>query len=333
MADAVPETMTCVEIPKPGGPEALALGRRPVPKPGANEVLVRVAAAGVNRADVMLRTGNYPLPPGSNDIPGLEIAGTVAALGQGVAGWSAGDSLCALVAGGGYAEFAAAPAPQCLPVPKGLGAIEAASLPEAYFTVWLNVFELGRLKAGETLLVHGGSSGIGTAAIQLAARLGARVVATAGSDEKCRACERLGAARAVNYRKDDFVEAALRCNGGLGVDVILDMVGGGYVERNIRALAPKGRLVNIAFMEGSKVELDLRPVQRKELTLTGSQLRPQSVEKKGALARAVRERVWPLIERGEIAAVVHAAFPLAEAAKAHRLMESSAHIGKIVLTV
>ncbi|MCH7485530.1 MAG: NAD(P)H-quinone oxidoreductase [Proteobacteria bacterium] len=331
----MPETMTCIEIAEPGGPDALQPVTRPVPRPGPGEVLVKVAAAGINRPDILQRQGGYPPPPGASDIPGLEIAGHVAARGTGVDGWKEGDALCALVAGGGYAEYCTAPVPQCLPLPAGLDMVAGAAIPETFFTVWTNVYERARLEAGETFLVHGGSSGIGTTAIQVASRLGSRVMATAGTPEKCAACEELGAERCVNYREEDFVEAAKEFGGGKagdnGVNVILDMVGGDYVARNIRALARDGRLVNIAYLKGSKVEVDLLPVMLKRLTLTGSTLRPQSVERKGEIADALKRRVWPLIESGEIRPVIHATFPLHEAADAHRLMESGVHIGKIVL--
>ena len=331
----MPETMTCIEIVEPGGPDALQPVTRPVPRPGPGEVLVKVAAAGINRPDILQRQGGYPPPPGASDIPGLEIAGHVAARGTGVDGWKEGDALCALVAGGGYAEYCTAPVPQCLPLPAGLDMVAGAAIPETFFTVWTNVYERARLEAGETFLVHGGSSGIGTTAIQVASRLGSRVMATAGTPEKCAACEELGAERCVNYREEDFVEAAKEFGGGKagdnGVNVILDMVGGDYVARNIRALARDGRLVNIAYLKGSKVEVDLLPVMLKRLTLTGSTLRPQSVERKGEIADALKRRVWPLIESGEIRPVIHATFPLHEAADAHRLMESGVHIGKIVL--
>ena len=331
MTDALPDTMTCIEISAPGAPEVLKPGTRPLPVAGPGEVLVRVAAAGVNRPDIMQRQGMYSPPPGVSAIPGLEIAGTVAALGPDVSGWKVGDTLCALVAGGGYAEYCAAPAPQCLPFPKGLDAVAAASLPETFFTVWTNVFGRARLEPGETLLVHGGSSGIGTAAIQMASRLGARVMATAGSAEKCAACVDLGAERAVNYRNEDFVEAAKAFSDGQGVDVILDMVGGDYVARNIAALARGGRIASIAFLQGSKVELDLMPLLMKHLTITASTLRPQTIEQKGKIASALQERIWPLIEAGDIKPVIDSTFPLADAADAHRLMESSRHIGKIML--
>ena len=331
MTGALPARMTAIEIEAPGGPEALVPGERPVPAPRQGEVLIRVAAAGVNRPDVLQRQGGYPPPPGASDIPGLEIAGQVAALGPGAEGLQAGDAVTALVTGGGYAEYCAAPVPQCLPVPKGLSPLEAAALPETFFTVWSNVFDRGRLKAGESLLVHGGSSGIGTTAIQLASALGARVFATAGSAEKCRACEDLGAERAINYREEDFVEV-VKAATKRGVDVLLDMVGGDYIQRNIRALAPDGRLCYIAFLGGSKAEVDLLPLMLKRLNITGSTLRARDVAFKGAIARNLRETVWPLIEAGRIKPVIHKTFPLAQAAEAHRLMESSAHIGKIVLT-
>jgi putative PIG3 family NAD(P)H quinone oxidoreductase len=331
MTDALPDTMTCIEISEPGGPEVLKPGTRPLPVAGAGEVLVRVAAAGVNRPDIMQRQGMYSPPPGVSDIPGLEIAGTVVAVGPEVSRWNVGDTVCALVAGGGYAEYCAAPAPQCLPFPKGLDAVAAAALPETFFTVWANVFGRARLEPGETLLVHGGSSGIGTAAIQIASRLGARVMVTAGSAEKCTACEDLGAERAVNYRDEDFVDAAKAFSGGHGVNVILDMVGGDYVARNIAALAHGGRIASIAFLQGSKVEVDLMPLLMKHLTITASTLRPQTIEQKGEIANALEERIWPLIEAGDIKPVIDTIFPLADAAEAHRLMESSRHIGKIML--
>jgi putative PIG3 family NAD(P)H quinone oxidoreductase len=322
-----------VEIAQSGGPEVLRLGERPVPRPGPGEVLIRVAAAGVNRPDVLQRQGHYPPPPGASDIPGLEVAGTVEAIGTGVTAWAVGDAVCALVAGGGYAESCIAPAPQCLPVPKGLGLVEAAAIPETFFTVWHNVFERGRLRAGEALLVHGGSSGIGTTAIQLGHAFGARVLATAGSPEKCQACERLGAERAIDYRAEDFVARVETITAGRGVDVVLDMVGGDYTPRNIQCLALEGRLVQIAFLKSPKVDLDWMAVMRKRLTLTGSTLRPRSVEEKGAIARALQANVWPLLEAGRVRPVIHQTFPLAQAEDAHRLMESSRHIGKLVLTV
>ena len=333
MTEALPATMTAIEIREPGGPEVLVPGTRPVPEPSAGEVLVKVAAAGVNRPDVLQRRGDYPPPPGASDIPGLEIAGTVVALGPEVSELALGDRVTALVTGGGYAEYCAAPVPQCLPIPKGLSAVEAAGMPETFFTVWTNVFDRGRLQAGEAFLVHGGSSGIGTTAIQLAKAFGARVFATAGSAEKCRACEALGAERAVNYREEDFVEAVKAATEGAGVNVILDMVGGDYIQRNISALAPDGRLCSIAFLGGSKAEVDFLPMMLKRITISGSTLRARSVEFKGAIARNLKAKVWPLVEAGRVKPVVHATFPLAEAAGAHALMESSHHIGKIVLTL
>ncbi len=332
MSPPYPETMTAIEIPEPGGPEALVPTTRPVPEPGAGEVLIKVAAAGVNRPDVMQRQGGYPPPPGASDIPGLEIAGAVAALGPGVTGLKAGDQVLALVTGGGYAEYCAAPVAQCLPVPKGLDLKEAAAIPETFFTVWTNVFDRGGLQAGESLLVHGGSSGIGTTAIQLAHAFGARVFTTAGSAEKCKACESLGAERAINYREEDFVEVVKEATGNAGVNVVLDMVGGDYIQRNIKALAPDGRLCYIAFLGGSKAEVDFLPMMLKRITISGSTLRARSVEFKAEIAQNLKKNVWPLIEAGTVKPILHETFPLAEAAAAHRLMESSAHIGKIVLT-
>jgi putative PIG3 family NAD(P)H quinone oxidoreductase len=327
----LPKDGAVIEITAPGPPEVLKLARRPVVPPGAGEVLIRVAAAGVNRPDVHQRQGNYPAPPGASDIPGLEVAGEIVAVGDAVAEWRAGDLVCALVAGGGYAEYCLAPAPQCLPVPKGLTSVEAAGIPETFFTVWTNVFERGRLAAGETLLVHGGSSGIGTVAIQLGRAFGARVFATAGSPEKCAACATLGAERAINYRDEDFVAVVKERTGGRGADVILDMVGGDYIPRNVDCLALEGRLVLIGLQGGARAELNFATLLFRRLTITGSSLRPRTVEQKGAIARALREKVWPLLESGQVRPVVHSRFPLAEAAAAHRLMESSAHIGKIVL--
>ena len=332
MSPSHPKTMTAIEIPEPGGPEALVPTTRPVPEPGAGEVLIKVSAAGVNRPDVLQRQGGYPPPPGASDIPGLEIAGAVAALGSGVKGLKAGDRVTALVTGGGYAEYCAAPAAQCLPVPKGLDLKEAAAIPETFFTVWTNVFDRGGLQAGESLLVHGGSSGIGTTAIQLARAFGARVFTTAGSAEKCKACESLGAERAINYREEDFVEVVKEVTGSAGVNVILDMVGGDYIQRNIRALAPDGRLCYIAFLGGSKAEVDFLPMMLKRITISGSTLRARSVKFKAEIAKNLKKNVWPLIEAGKVKPILHGAFPLTEAAAAHRLMESSAHIGKIVLT-
>jgi putative PIG3 family NAD(P)H quinone oxidoreductase len=324
--------LLCIQIETPGGPEVLIPAERDDPAPGAGEILIRVAAAGVNRPDVLQRRGRYPPPPGASDIPGLEVAGTVAALGSGVQGWRAGDRVCALVAGGGYATLCVAPARQCLPVPASLDLVAAGAIPETFFTVWTNVFDRGRLKSGETALFHGGASGIGTTAIQLAAVRGSRVFATAGSDEKCRACEALGAERAMNYRSEDFVDVLKGLTGGRGVDLILDIVGGEYVARNIAALAVDGRLVQIGLMGGAaSATIDLSDVLRRRLTITGSTLRPRTVEEKGAIADALRREVWPLFEEGRVKPVVHRTFPLAEAAAAHRLMESSEHIGKIVL--
>jgi NADPH2:quinone reductase len=328
---ALPARMKAVEIAAPGGPEALRLGERPVPTPGEGEVLVKVAAAGVNRPDVEQRKGTYPPPPGASDIPGLEIAGTVVALGPGASGLRAGDAVCALVSGGGYAEYCTAPAAQCLPVPKGLGMVEAASLPETFFTVWQNAFDRARLAAGETILVHGGSSGIGVAAIQMAKAAGARVLATAGSPEKCAACARLGADRAIDYKTEDFVEIVRAETRNKGADVILDMVGGAYFERNIAALAIEGRLAVIALLGGRDAKLDLALLLRKRLTVVGSVLRARTVAEKAAVAAALRRNVWPQIEAGTIKPVIDSTFPLADAAKAHARMESSAHIGKIVL--
>ena len=325
--------MRVIEISVAGGPDVLRVRNRPKPVAGAGEVLIEVAAAGVNRPDVMQRKGMYPPPPGASDIPGLEVAGTVVAIGEGVALLAVGDQVCALVTGGGYAEFCIAPEVQCLPVPRGLTMIEAASLPENYFTVWTNVFDRGRLARGESLLVQGGSSGIGVSAIQIAHALGSRVFATAGSPAKCTACERLGAERAINYREEDFVEVTKSATGGHGVDVILDMIGGEYVPREIAALAEEGRLVLISTMGGAKAEIDLRAVMGRRLSITGSTLRARSSEFKGGIARSLRANVWPLLESGSVKPVVHATFPLERASEAHRLMESSEHIGKIVLTL
>ena len=327
----LPNRMRVIETTAPGGPEVLAVGRRPTPAPGPGEVLIRVAAAGVNRADVMQRRGRYPPPPGASDVLGLEVSGAVAAVGREVSGWSVGDPVCALLAGGGYAEYCAAPAPQCLPVPAGIATEDAAALPEAAMTVWTNVFDRAALQPGETLLVHGGSSGIGTMAIQLASAFGSRALATAGSDEKCAACTALGAETAVNYRETDFVEAVRAATGGRGADVVLDMVGRQYLQRNLDALATEGRLVVIGLMSGTSAELDLAALMSRRLTVTGSTLRARSIQQKGAVATAVRERVWPLVETGRVRPVVHRRFPLSQAAEAHRLMESSAHIGKLLL--
>ena len=329
----VPATMTVVEIARPGGPEVLVPATRPVPAPGPGDVLIHVAAAGVNRPDVMQREGRYPPRPGASDLPGLEVAGTIVALGPGVARWTTGDAVCALVAGGGYAEYCVAPAPQCLPIPSGVDMIAAAALPETCFTVWTNVFERGRLASGEWLLVHGGSSGIGTTAIQMARALGARVIATAGSPAKCAACERLGAVRAIGYRDEDFVTITRDVTGGHGADVVLDMVGGDYLARNLECLAVDGRLVIIGLLGGAKAAMNLVPVLQRRLTITGSTLRARTVEQKGTIARALEAQIWPLIALGTIRPVVDRRFPLVEAAAAHRRMESSEHIGKLVLAV
>ncbi|MBP2312000.1 NAD(P)H-quinone oxidoreductase [Azospirillum soli] len=333
MGIALPDSMTCVEIAAPGGPEVLRPVQRTAPIPGPGEVLIAVEAAGVNRPDLLQRQGRYDPPPGASDLPGLEVAGRVVALGEGVTEWAADDAVCALLAGGGYAQYCVAPAAQVLPVPKGFGMVEAAALPETFFTVWTNVFERGALKSGETLLVHGGSSGIGTTAIQLAKAFGATVFTTAGNADKCRACEELGADRAIDYKTEDFVGVIKEATGGRGVDVVLDMVGGDYVARDIEIMAPDGRHVSIAFLQGPKVSLNLFPVMTKRLTLTGSTLRARSVEEKGRIARALREKVWPLLEAGKVKPVIHQTFPLGQAAEAHRLMETSTHIGKIVLRV
>jgi NADPH2:quinone reductase len=329
----IPQNMRAVEISKPGGPEVLRLARRPVPAPKPSEILIKVAAAGVNRPDVLQRSGNYPVPPDASDLPGLEVAGEVAAVGGAAKTYKVGDQVCALVHGGGYAEYCVAPDVQALPVPKGLSPVEAASLPETFFTVWGNVYERGRLAPGESLLVQGGTSGIGVTAIQMAAATGNRVFATAGSDEKCAACVRLGAEKAINYRTQDFAAEIKAATGGKGVDVILDMVGGDYVPKELKCLADEGRLVFIAFLHGHKAELDINEVMRRRLVVTGSTLRPRPVEFKGYLARNLREKIWPLIEAGKIKAEIFKTFPLEQAADAHRLMETSQHIGKLVLTL
>jgi putative PIG3 family NAD(P)H quinone oxidoreductase len=324
--------MRAVEISKPGLPEVLKVVERPDPTPAEGEVRIRVAAAGVNRPDVLQRRGAYPPPPGASDLPGLEVAGVVDALGNGVNEWRVGDRVCALLAGGGYATLSIAPAVQCLPIPRGMDFVTAAAVPETFFTVWTNVFDRGRLRAGESALFHGGSSGIGTTAIQLAAARGARVFATAGSDEKCRACEQLGAERAINYRTEDFVDVIKQVTGGRGVDLILDIVGGDYIARDLVALAVEGRLVVIGFMGGDSATIDFRRVLGRRLTITGSTLRPRSAAEKGEIAAALRTEVWPLLEDGVVKPVVYKVFPLEDAAAAHRLMESSEHVGKIILT-
>jgi NADPH2:quinone reductase len=324
--------MIAIEIREPGGPEVLVPAERPRPAAGPGEVLIKVAAAGVNRPDVMQRRGQYPPPPGASDIPGLEVAGTIEEVGPDVREWHAGDPVCALVAGGGYAEFCAAPVPQCLPVPRGMSFTAAAAIPETFFTVWNNVFERGRLAPAESLLVHGGSSGIGTTAIQLGRAFGSRVFATAGSAEKCAACEALGAERAINYHEADFVAVLREATAGRGVDVILDMVGGDYLARNLELLALEGRLVQIATLGGAKAQINLTRLLQRRLTITGSTLRVRSVAEKGAIAAALHARVWPLLDSGQVAPVVHATFPLRAAAEAHRVMETGEHIGKLVLT-
>jgi NADPH:quinone reductase len=330
----LPATMTAIEITEPGGPDVLRPVSRPMPLPGAGEVLIKVEAAGVNRPDVMQRMGQYPPPAGASDIPGLEVAGTVAAVGLGMHRANVGDTVCALVTGGGYATYCVAPEPQCLPAPRGFSMVEAAALPETCFTVWTNLFERGNLRAGETVLIHGGTSGIGTTAIQLAKALGAhQIFATAGSRDKCHACERLGASRGIDYKHEDFVKVVKEATANRGVDVILDMVGGDYIQRNINALALDGRIVNIAFLQGSQAEINLLPLMLKRGTLTGSTLRARTVEQKGAIAAPLRRVVWPLLEQGKVKPQIYRTFPLAAAAEAHRLMETSTHIGKIVLTV
>jgi putative PIG3 family NAD(P)H quinone oxidoreductase len=330
---SVPTEMTAIEISTPGGPEALVPTTRPVPQPAKGEVLIEVHAAGINRPDVLQRMGKYEPPPGATDIPGLEVAGVIAALGEGVSDFKLGDKVCALLAGGGYAEYVTAPSAQVLPVPDGLGMVEAACLPETFFTVWSNVFDRGRLKAGETFLVHGGSSGIGTTAIPLAKAFGAKVFTTAGSAEKCAACVELGADRAINYKDEDFVEVIKAETGGKGVDVVLDMVGGDYVARTVSVMAMDGRHVSIAFLQSPKITLNFFPVMTKRLTLTGSTLRARSVADKKAIADQLREKVWPLLSAGKIAPKIYKSFPLKDAAGAHALMESSQHIGKIALVV
>jgi NADPH:quinone reductase len=327
----VPASMTAIEIGAPGPPEALRAVSRPVPQPGAQEVLIKVAAAGVNRPDVLQRRGAYPPPAGVSDIPGLEVAGEVVRRATGVTEPALGARICALVAGGGYAQYVVAPAAQCLPAPAALSLEEAAALPETFFTVYYNVFMRARLRSGETLLIHGGSSGIGTTAILLGKAFGARVIVTVGTGEKCAACRALGADAAINYKEEDFAARALALTGGRGADVILDIVGGEYLARNIAAAAVNGRIAIIGTQGGSKAELDLRALMMKRLWVGGSTLRPQSVQSKGEIAARLRQEVWPLLESGSLRPVIHARFPLTEAARAHALMESSAHIGKIVL--
>ena len=330
---ALPSRMTVIAIRAPGGPEVLVPEERPVPQPGVGEILVKVAAAGVNRPDVMQRMGLYPPPKGASDIPGLEIAGEVVAVGDGVRRWKIGDRVTALVAGGGYAEYCPVHESNALPTPKGLSEVEAAAIPETFFTVWHNTFERGRLKSGETLLIHGGTSGIGTTAIQLAKAFGAKVITTAGSPEKCEASRKLGADVAINYKTEDFVAVTKEATGGKGAELIVDMVGGDYIERNYEAAAVEGRIVQIAFQGSPKTTVDFRRIMLKRLTHTGSTLRARPIADKAAIARAVEENVWPLIAAGKVKPIIYKTFPLREAAAAHALMETSQHIGKIVLTL
>lgn len=329
----LPDTMTAIEITEHGGPEVLKPVRRPVPAPGDGEVLIRTAAAGVNRPDLAQRAGSYPPPPGASDLPGLEVAGEIVALGERVEGFAIGDEVCALAPGGGYAEYCALPAAHCLSIPRGYDMVRAAALPETFFTVWTNVFMRGRLQSGETLLVHGGASGIGTTTIQVAAARGATVLATAGTVDKCAACEELGAARAINYRNEDFVDIVNDMTGGRGADVILDMVAGPYVPRNQKCLALDGRLITIALLGGAKAEVNFGLLMMKRQTFTGSTLRPQSVEAKAAIAAGLRADVWPLLDSGRIAPVIQDTFDLKDAAAAHAALEAGDHIGKFVLTV
>ena len=323
--------MRAIEISQFGGPDVLRLAERPDPIAGPGEVLIDVAAAGVNRPDVIQRLGKYPPPPGASDLPGLEVAGIVAALGVGVSSFAIGDEVCALVAGGGYAERVNVPQEQCLPVPRGLSMIEAAAIPETYFTVWTNVFERGELTGGESILIHGGTSGIGTTAIQLAHAFGARVLTTAGTDEKCEAARALGADHAFNYQTTDWVAAAKEATSGRGVNMVLDIVGGDYIGRNLDLLASEGRLVQIAFLKSPKAELDFSVMMRKRAWITGSTLRPRTPAEKGAIAQQLRQHVWPLLEARVVRPIIHQVFPLAQAADAHRLMEAGTHIGKLVL--
>lgn len=325
--------MKAIEIAAPGGPEQLRITDRPVPEPGEGEVLIRVAAAGINRPDIVQRQGHYPPPPGASDLPGMEVAGVIAALGPKVTGLSQGDAVTALLSGGGYAEYAIAAAPLCLPIPAGLSMVEAAAVPETFFTVWTNLFERGGCKAGDTVLIHGGTSGIGTAAIQLATVWGARVFATAGTHAKARACEELGAVRGIDYRTEDFVQVIKLATDGRGADVILDIIAGTYVQRNLDAAAVDGRIVIISLQGGSRAEIKANVLMLKRLTLTGSTLRARTLAQKAAVAAGVRQNVWPLLAARRVRPIIHATFPLAEAAEAHRMMESSNHIGKIVLTV
>lgn len=323
--------MTVVVAREPGAPEVLHCQNHPVPSPGVGEVLIRVAAAGVNGADLTQRRGKYAVPKGAPDILGLEVAGEIVAVGPGVIDWKVGDQACALTIGGGYAEYCTVPAPQCLPIPHGVSVREAAALPEVAMTVWLNIFELAALRPGETLLVHGGASGIGTMAIQLANQLGSKAIVTAGSTEKCRRCLEIGARRAINYNEEDFVPAVLAETANAGVDVVLDMVGGDYLPRDLQVLAPGGRLVMLAFKRAARVELDCGLIQNKGLWVTGSRLRPRPIPEKGRIAMAVRKAVWPLIENGRVHILIDSTFQLAEAARAHAHMEAGRHIGKVLL--
>ena len=329
----LPREMPVVQIVAPGGPEQLQPSTRPVPQPGEGEVLIRVEAAGVNRPDVMQRQGRYPPPPGASDLPGMEVAGEIAALGTKVSGLALGDKVTTLLPGGGYAGYALAAAPLCLPIPAGLSMVEAAALPETFMTVWTNLFERGGCKAADKVLIHGGTSGIGTTAIQLARAFGARVFATAGSEQKARACERFGAVRGIDYKTEDFVAVIREATQGYGIDITLDMVAGSYVQRNLDIAAIEGRIVTISLLGGSRAEINLGTVLTKRLTLTGSTLRSRSIAQKAAIADAVRQHVWPLLAAGSVKPIIHATFPLAQASEAHRLMESSNHIGKIVLTL
>lgn len=329
--EALPETMAVIEIGEPGGPEALRPAMRPVPQPEPGEVLVRVAAAGVNRPDVMQRRGLYPPPPGASDLPGLEISGTIVALGEGVTRWRRGDRVCALLAGGGYAEFATVPEGQCLPVPEGVSLEDAASLPETYLTVWSNLFERCYAAQGETVLVHGGTSGIGTTAIQLCRAFGLSVIVTCGTDEKCRVAEKIGANAAINYRTEDFVARVRELTDGRGVDVVLDMIGGDYLPKNLSVLANDGRHVSIAIQRGNRAEIKLFDIMLRRLVLTGSTLRARSVAFKTALAQSLEREVWPLFAEGQLKPVIDSRFALRDAARAHQRMEESAHVGKIVL--
>jgi len=333
MGEATPAGMTVIEIHEPGGPEVLTPVQRPVPEPGPGEILIAAKAAGINRPDLMQRQGNYPPPPGASDIPGLEVAGTVAALGEDVISFAVGDKVCALLAGGGYAECVAVPAVQCLPLPQGLTMVEAAALPETLFTCWTNLIDGGHLKAGETVLIHGGASGIGTTGIQLAKALGATVFVTAGSPEKCQACRTLGADLAIDYKTEDFVAVIKQATGKRGVDVVLDMVGGDYVRRDIEILAHGGRHVSISTQGGIEATIPIFKVMQKRLILTGSTLRPRSPAEKGKIAEALHKTVWPMIAAGKLKPIIHATFPLTQAAEAHRALEDGDHIGKIVLTV